>query len=72
MSMITYMGLLLFIVSNAREAKLLGYNLEEKRLRNVETSLSLGRCGDSGSLASLKELSIIDNWWWTFSICSIK
>ncbi|XP_013630804.1 PREDICTED: F-box/kelch-repeat protein At3g23880-like isoform X2 [Brassica oleracea var. oleracea] len=50
-SAITYAGLLLVLVnidgkeSMKRESKLLAYNLEEKSLTNVETSLSLYSCG---------------------------
>ncbi|CAN6819596.1 unnamed protein product, partial [Brassica oleracea] len=50
-SAITYAGLLLVLVdidgkeSMKRESKLLAYNLEEKSLTNVDTSLSLYSCG---------------------------
>ncbi|CAN6867734.1 hypothetical protein Bca4012_043522 [Brassica carinata] len=43
-SAVTYAGLLLALVKFGRESKLLSYNLEEKSLTNVETSLSLSTC----------------------------
>ncbi|KAG2315759.1 hypothetical protein Bca52824_018881 [Brassica carinata] len=60
-SAITYAGLLLVLVNIGREAKLLAYNLKEKSLTNVETSLSLYTCG---SLHTYVETLVpIPRWW---------